>query len=200
MKKQLLFAAILSIIISAGVFAQKKGLTDKLKKIEGKTESIVIKTDKGITTFSGEEAAALMKMLKPEKTTKKIIVVDGDDDFSWNENDDVDVDEQYLPIKKIRVIDHGVRDKEIEINVSDILDSSVSKNVEKTVMVENKTGNKVVTVTTKENGTEKIEMFEGADADKYLKEHKSDKVKAEPSSTGLKKKVKKIVIKDENEK
>jgi len=139
-------------------------------------------------------------MLKPEKTAKKVIVLDGDDDFSWNEDDDVDLDEVGPPMKKIKVFHNGAPDGEIEINISDILDSSASKNVEKTVVVKNRNGKKVVTVTTKENGSEKIEMFEGADAEKYLEEHKSDKEKAEPFSKGLKKKVKKIVIEDKDEK
>lgn len=207
MKKQLLFAVILSITISAGVFAQEKGLMDKLKKIEGKAASIVIKTNKGTTTFSGEEAAALMKMLKSnpkdssQKSAKKIIVLDeDDDDFSWNEDVDINVDELRLPLKKARVFQNGDPEGNVKIELSDFVDSLSSNKIHKKIVIQNRDGNKTVTVTTKENGTEKVEMFEGADAEKYLREHKSENKKAAPSSKGLKKKVKKIVIEDENEK
>jgi len=200
MKKQILFTIILGIAISVGMFAQEKGLKDKLKKIEGKAESVVIKTDKGITTFSGEDADDLIKMLKSKQHAKKIVVIDGEDDFSWDEGNDVDIDELSLPIHKLKIFHDRGLDNDIRIDLSDMMDSLAPNKIHKKIVVQNKDGNKTVTVTTKENGTEKIEMFEGKDAEKYLEEHKSDTEKVDPSSKGLKKKVKKIVIEDEDQK
>ncbi|MFA4923969.1 MAG: hypothetical protein WC557_07240 [Ignavibacteriaceae bacterium] len=201
MKKFTLLVSTFGILLSVGSFAQEKNLREKLNKIDGNVESIVIKTDKGTVTFSGEEAKSLMKRMQSKTSAKKIIILDNDDENSlFEEESDIKVDRLRLPMKKIKVFRNGAPDGEIEINISDILDSPASNNVEKKVVVQNKDGNKIVTVTTKENGSEKIEMFEGADAENYLKEHKIEKGKDAPSSKELKKKVKKIVIEDENEK
>lgn len=200
MKKQLLLSVIFGILLTFGAFAQEKGLNDKLKKIEGKAESIVVKTDKGTFTFSGKEADAVMKILMSKKSAKKVIVINGEDDFSWNENDDVDVDELRIPLKKLKIFHGSDQDGNIEIELSDLLDSSNSGKIHKKVVIQNRDGNKTVTVTTKENGTEQIEMFEGKDAEKYIEEHKSDETKDESAPKGMKKKVKKIVIENEDKK
>ena len=62
-------------------------------------------------------------------------------------------------------------------------------------MVNEENGEKKVTVTTTENGETKTEVYEGDEADEYLKEHKKDKkfkIKIEDGDS--KKKVKKIII------
>jgi len=200
MKRQLLFTAILSILISVGVFAQGKALKEKLKKIEGNAESIVIQTDKGTTTFSGDEADALMKMIKSKDHSRNVIVFDGDDDFSWDEGNDIDIDKLCLPLEKMKTWHGGALGGNIRIDLSDFMDSLNPDKVHKKIVIQNRDGNKTVTVTTREYGTEKIEMFEGSDADKYLEEHKSDNEKVEAPSKSLKKKTKKIVVDDENEK
>jgi len=200
MKRQLLFTAILSVLISCGVFAQEKGLKEKLKKVEGKAESIVIQTDKGTTTFSGDEADALMKMIKANAHGRKVIFLDGDDDFSWDAESDIDIDKLCLPLKKFKTLHGGALGGNIKVELSDLMDSLNPDRIHKKIVIQTRDGNKTVTVTTKENGTEKVEMFEGSDAEKYLEEHKSDIDKEETTSKGLKKKVKKIEIDDENKK
>jgi len=200
MKKQLFFVASLSLLITFGAIAQVKGLQEKLKKVEGKTESVIIKTDKGSTTFSGDEAEALLKMLKAKTHGKKIIIVDGEDDVSCCGDDGENFDESNLPIKKMRLMHHGAPDENIEIELSDIMDSSAANKVRKKVVVDNRDGDKTVTITTTENGAEKVEMLEGADAEKFLKEHKEKEEKIDLPASGQKKKIKKIIIEDENKK
>lgn len=200
MKKQLLFAAILGFAISITGFTQEKGLKEKLKTVEGNPESIVVKTDKGTVTFDKAEAEELMKMLKSKRHAKKVVVFDGDEDACCGEDGDVDFEEFSFPPHKFQFLHDGGLDSNIRIDVSDFLNSFGSNKINKKVVIQNRDGNKTVTVTTKENGTEQIEMFEGKDAEKYIEDHKSDETKDEPSSKGMKKKVKKIVIEDEDKK
>jgi len=202
MKKQLLFATVLSLIISTALFAQEKGIRDKLKKIEGNTESVVVKTDKGTVTFSGKEADELVKMLKMKKSTKKIIVLNSgdDDEFTWNEDCEGDPSDSCLPMKKFKFHHDMDSAGDIEIELSDVMESLSDNKIHKKIIVQNKDGVKTVTITTKENGTEKVEILEGADADKYLDEHKTDNEKDGAASKGLKKKIKKIIKEEQNEK
>ena len=199
MKKQFLFAVILGFAISFGVFAQEKNIKEKLKKIEGNAKSIEVKTDKGTVSFTGEEAEELLKLLMKKHATK-VIVINDDEDFDWNEDNDVDIDELTLPSHKFNFFHNRGLDSNIRIDVSDFMDSFGSNKIKKKIVIQNRDGNKTVTVTTKENGTEQIEMFEGKDAEKYLEEHKSDETKDDASSKGMNKKVKKIVIEDEDKK
>lgn len=200
MKKQLLFAAILALAILTSGFAQEKDLKEKLKTVEGNPESIVVKTDKGTVTFNKAEAEELMKMLKSKRHAKKVVVFNGDEDACCGEDGDVDFEEFSFPPHKFKSLHHGGLDSNIRIDISDFLDSFGSNRINKKVVIQNRDGNKTVTVTTKENGTEQIEMFEGKDAEKYIEEHKSDETKDESASKGMKKKVKKIVIEEKDQK
>lgn len=202
MKKQFLLALILGFAISFGAFAQEKDIKEKLKKVEGNPESIVVKTDKGTITFNREEAKELLKMLKAKKHGKRIVVMNNDEDSCCN-NDaefDFDFDQFSLPMHNFHFTPNDGLDSNLRIDFSDFMDSFGSNKIKKKIVIQNRDGNKTVTVTTKENGTEQIEMFEGKDAEKYLEEHKSDETKDESSSKGIKKKVKKIVIEDEDKK
>jgi len=78
------------------------------------------------------------------------------------------------------------------------MDAFGGNKVHKKIVIEKRDGNKSVTVTTKENGTETVEMFEGADAEKYIKEHKNDSEKDVAPAKGEKKKVKKIIKEDKD--
>jgi len=200
MKKQLLFTAILALAISTSGFAQEKDLKEKLKTVEGNPESIVVKTDKGTVTFNKAEAEELMKMLKSKKHAKKVIVFKGDEDACCDEDGDVDFEEFSFPPHKFKFLHNGGLDSNIRIDISDFLDSFGPNKINKKVVIQNRDGNKTVTVTTKENGTEQVEMFEGKDAEKYIEEHKSEETKDESSSKGMKKKVKKIVIEEKDQK
>jgi hypothetical protein len=77
--------------------------------------------------------------------------------------------------------------------------NSDSTNIEKKVEVKLEDGKKIVTVTTIKNGEEKVEVFEGDEADKFLKSEKDGyKVKIKEKNTDGKK-MKKIIIKNKEE-
>jgi hypothetical protein len=82
---------------------------------------------------------------------------------------------------------------------SDTLSNNIDK-VEKKVMVTDNDGKKVVTVTSKENGKENIEVFEGKAADEYLDKMKDEKgidIKVDVDKDSKHKKIKKIIIEKE---
>lgn len=197
MKKQLLLAIVLGFVISTTVFAQEKDLKEKLKQVEGNPESIVVKTDKGTVTFNKAEAEELMKMLKSKKHAKKVVVFDGDENECCGDDVDIDFDEFSFPPHKFKFLHDGGLDSNLRIDLSDIMDSFGPNRIKKKIVIENRDGNKTVTVTTREHGTEQIEMFEGKDAEKYIEEHKNDEAKGESVQKGMKKKVKKIVEDEE---
>ncbi len=197
MKKQLLLALVLGFAISAPGFAQEKDLKEKLKQVEGNPESIVVKTDKGTVTFDKAEAEELMKMLKSKKHAKKVVVLEGDENECCGDDVEIDFDEFSFPPHKFKFLHDGELDSNLRIDLSDIMDSFGPNRIKKKIVIENRDGNKTVTVTTREHGTEQIEMFEGKDAEKYIEEHKNEASKSESVQKGMKKKVKKIVEDDE---
>jgi len=67
MKKQLLLTFVLCAAIAAVGFAQEKNLKEKLKTIDGKAQSVEVKTDKGTVTFTGDEAEEIVKLLTAMK-------------------------------------------------------------------------------------------------------------------------------------
>jgi len=72
----------------------------------------------------------------------------------------------------------------------------VSDGIQKKVKVEVEDGNKTVTVTTKENGEEKTEVYTGKEADEYIEKMKAENKDFDISveSKSDNKKVKKIII------
>jgi hypothetical protein len=79
-------------------------------------------------------------------------------------------------------------------------DEGELENMEKNVKVEIEDGQKKVMITTKENGEEKTEVYEGAEADEYLEKMKSEhgnEMLMEIDEDGSTKKIKKIIIEKE---
>jgi len=122
--------------------------------------------------------------------------------FVWNSSDD--------SVKKIIILDATSTDDDIEVEDGDEnvliiktdkdlddIDDGITKKIN--VVVED--GNKKVTVTTKENGEEKTEVFEGDEADEYIKKMKSENGEINISIDDEKdgKKVKKIIIETEKD-
>lgn len=200
MKKQLLLALVLGFAVSSTGFAQEKELKEKLKKVEGTPESIIVKTDKGTITFDKAEAEELMKIFRAKKQAKKVVVFNGDENECCGDDVEIDFDEFSFPLHKFRFLHDGGLDSNLRIDLSDIMDSFGPNRIKKKIVIENRDGNKTVTVTTREHGTEQIELFEGKDAEKYIEEHKNDETKDESAPKGMKKKVKKIVIEEKDQK
>jgi len=181
------------LVINANLNAQEK-LNDKINKIDGEIQKITITADGKEYLFEGDEAEKLFKNMKrssshsfvwntsdDESTKKKVIILDAD-----GENEVIEIeseDDNVYIIKKDRDMD------------------SESDGITKKVKVEVEEGNKKVTVTTKENGEEKTEVYEGKEAEEYIEkmkaENKDFNISIEENKDG--KKVKKIIIETDKE-
>jgi hypothetical protein len=182
-----------SLLINANLNAQEK-LNDKINKIDGEVQKITITADGKEYLFEGDEAAKLFEKMKSSKSQS----------FVWNSSDDESTK------KKVIILDADGENEVIEIESEDDnvyiikkdkdLDN-VSDGITKKVKVEIEDGNKKVTVTTKENGEEKTEIYEGKEAEEYIEkmkaENKDFNISIEENKDG--KKVKKIIIETDKE-
>ena len=192
---------ILSLILALSpilTFAQSD-VNKILKDINGKVDEIIIKSEGKEYKFSGDEAEKLFASMKDDKevraftfTTKDGKVFEGDS-----------LDKQII-IKKLGDENNGDSNMVIVLINEDDFDSEDTdiKTIEKKVIVSEENDKKVVTVTTKEDGKENIEVYEGKAAEEYLERVKSENeievnvdIKEEDG-----KKVKKIIIEKEVEK
>jgi len=191
--QKIILALFASLIIFPALFAQEK-VDDKINKINGTVEQITITADGKEYLFKGSEAEELFEKIKhkssqsfvwetsDDKSTKKKVIIldaDGENEVIEIESDDDDV----FIIKKNKDTD------------------SVSDGITKKVKVEIEDGNKKVTVTTKENGEEKTEVYEGKEAEDYIEkmktENKDFNISIDENKDG--KKVKTIIIETEKE-
>lgn len=182
-----------ALLINANLNAQEK-LNDKINKIDGEIQKITITADGKEYLFEGDEAAKLFEKMKSSKSQS----------FVWNSSDDESTK------KKVIILDADGENEVIEIESEDDnvyiikkdkdLDT-VSDSITKKVKVEIEDGNKKVTVTTKENGEEKTEVYEGKEAEEYIEkmkaENKDFNISIEENKDG--KKVKKIIIETDKE-
>lgn len=171
----------------------QKDLEDKINQIVGGADKIIISSDGKEYTFEGSDAEKLFKKMKSNNSqtfiwntsedskNKKVIILDADGD-----EDAIEVeseDENVFIIKTGKDLDD--------------MDEAMSKKVK----VEIEDGNKKVTVTTKENGEEKTEVYEGKEADEYIEQMKAENkdfnISIDENKDG--KKVKKIIIETEKE-
>ena len=190
--KNLALTGFITLIFIANLNAQEK-LNEKIKKIDGTVDKITITSDGKEYIFEGAEAEKLFKKMKSNKSQS----------FVWNSSDD-------STKKKVIILDADSDEDMIEVesraeNVVIIktggdLDE-VSDGIQKKVKVEVEDGNKTVTVTTKENGEEKTEVYSGKEADEYIEKMKADNkdfdISIENKADG--KKVKKIIIETEKD-
>jgi hypothetical protein len=179
-------------LFSTSLFAQ--GVSDKLKDIDGKVNKITITTEEGEYIFEGEDAAQLFKKMKSSGNSfvwhsaekdgkKKVVFLDSDSE------------EHHIEV-------FG-GDEEDLIVISEDVDADINC-TNKKVKVEVEDGNKKVTVTTKENGEEKTEVYEGDEADEYIKKmkekHHGDMDILIEKETDGKVKKKKIIIEKKTKK
>ena len=190
--KNLALTGFITLIFIANLNAQEK-LNEKIKKIDGTVDKITITSDGKEYIFEGAEAEKLFKKMKSNKSQS----------FVWNSSDD-------STKKKVIILDADSDEDMIEVesraeNVVIIktggdLDE-VSDGIQKKVKVEVEDGNKTVTVTTKENGEEKTEVYSGKEADEYIEKMKAENkdfdISIESKADG--KKVKKIIIETEKD-
>jgi len=166
---------------------------DQIKKIVGTVDKITITSDGKEYTFEGAEAEKLFKKMKSSKSQS----------FVWNSSDD-------STKKKVIILDADGDEDMIEVesaanNVVIVKTNkdfdSIDDGITKKVKVEVEDGNKKVTVTTKENGEETSEIYEGDEADEYIEKMKSENgdINISVDENTDVKKVKKIIIETEKD-
>lgn len=191
--KILNLALFTALFIIPSSLAQEK-LKDKIEKIEGSVEKIVITSDGKDYTFQGNDAKELFDKIKKKSSH----------DYVWTTSDSAAGNENVYIIKtdgddkEIEIESEG--ENKIIIKSDKDIDDDIS-GIRKKVKIEVDNGNKKVTVTTTENGEAKTEVYEGKEADEYI-----DKMKANDDDLNIiiengkdKKKVKEIIIETEKE-
>jgi len=185
--KNLALTGFIILLFIANLNAQEK-LNEKIKKIDGTVDKITITSDGKEYIFEGAEAEQLFKKMKSNNSQS----------FVWNSSDD-------STKKKVIILDAD-RDEdmiEVESGAENVVIvkidgdfDDIEEGIQKKEKVEVEDGNKTVTVTTKENGEEKTEVYEGKEADEYIEKMKSENgeinISVDESTDG--KKVKKIII------
>jgi hypothetical protein len=183
------------LLLSSSLFSQEN-LDDKIDKIEGKVDKVVITSEGQEYIFEGEEAAKLFKSMKRGTSGN----------FSWTMVDEDDGEKRVIFIDKngneeVIEIESEGNDKIIIKSDKDF--DSETEGLRKKVKVEIEDGEKKVTVTTNENGEEKTEVYEGEEADEYIEKMKSENddfdIMIKDDNGNDDKKVKKIIIKTEKE-
>ncbi|MCJ7650024.1 MAG: hypothetical protein MUP85_15540 [Candidatus Lokiarchaeota archaeon] len=199
--KKILIPIALFLILPFFANAQED-VNKILKDITGKVDEIIIKSAGKNYVFTGEEAEKIFTMLK-QSSGKKVMFIHKDDDVHGEKK-----------VKKIKVHIDSDDDEDLiwidENGERKILDDddlfefheddTVIDGNHKKIKVEIKDDSKKVTVTTIEDGIEKVEDFEGEDAEKYINKIKSDEkiiIKEEIRKDG--KKQKKIIIEKEED-
>lgn len=152
MKKVLL--TLLALTISMTITAQDK-VKEKLKNVTKENVSkISITTSEGVVEFSAEEAKELVGKMKSHRLLKKFNIKElGDEGKVLFLGDD-----DHL----IEVLEDG----ENEL----VWHTSGGDKMKKNIKVEKDGDNTKVTITTNENGEEKVEVLEGEEAEKFLEE------------------------------
>lgn len=197
MNKRIILALTLALFPIL-TFAQSD-VNTILKNITGSVDEIVIKSEGKEYKFSGDEAQKLFSSMKNKKEVKS---------FSFTTKDgkvfEGDSLNKKIIIKELGDESNGDSNVVIVLIDEDDFDTEDSdiKTIEKKVLVSEENGKKVVKVTTKEDGKENTEIYEGKAADDYLEKMKSENeievnvnVQEEDG-----KKIKKIIIEKEVEK
>lgn len=174
MKKQtesnLKFIGIV-VLLAIGLFTilanaqSKDSLEEKLKNIKGDVEKIVITAGGSEYSFEGKEALKLFSKLKSNKIKKLNVTVSTDEDSDNGSNVFIISDDDDI---------QWVGDEESDFNWIEENtdgDSIVNKNIN----VEMEDGKKKITVKTIVNGEEKVETYEGEEAEEYFKNMKHGK-------------------------
>jgi len=163
---------IVLFLTSSLIYAQEtKSVKEKLGRIKGDVEKIIVSTNSGEVVFEGDQAEELMKMMRSKKIHKamKWVSADGHDFERDSDSNHVmifksDKGGKHI-IKKLKGDDNVMIFKHGDHDDFNIMQDGKKIKVE----VEDENGEKKVTVTTTENGEEKVEVYEGKEADEYLK-------------------------------
>ncbi|MBK8944340.1 MAG: hypothetical protein IPM32_03620 [Ignavibacteriae bacterium] len=180
MKTKSIITILIIFITMTFLSAQEKNLKEKLKNIK-EAKKIVISTENGDVVFEGKEAEKLLQRMKLQEMKKRIKIISEDDEILTEDFEGLD-DEDILIWKsedgEEKVIKHKGKGHKMMMFKNDDGDFDIIEN-RKTikVKVDDENGEKTVTVTTKENGEEKVETYKGKDADEYLESMEEENLK-----------------------
>jgi copper chaperone CopZ len=172
MKNKIVLLLIVLLSISGFTLLQsqsKETIKEKLNDLKGSIEKIVISTDDGEVVLEGDEAKEVYKKLKN---------LYGEHSWTFEISDDAENGKE-----KVFVIKSG-DDK--DINWVTMEGKSLTKEIildeldgdSKTIEVEINDDNKKVTITTIVDGQETTKVYEGDEADEYIKElEENDNIK-----------------------
>ena len=150
-RKLFLIAAIFVFTMAATYGQEKKN--DVLDKVKGKVQKITIQTDRGIVTYEGGEAQALFDKLKTSSEITRVKI--------FKSGEDENGEPEIIMLNPAKI------DKNFKFFSEDMNEGKKEK-----IKVENKDGQKVVTVTTiDEEGKENTKTYKGKEAEEYLKKH-----------------------------
>ncbi len=139
-------------LINIVLFAQdkKSELDSKLDQLKGSVEKITVKVDGKEVVFEGDDAERLSKGLKFFSKKPHMTWTSVDEDFESGDG--------KVMMYKFHGDDKDADSKEVEVKIED--------------------GKKIVKVTTTKDGKEETKVYEGEEAEKFLKENeKGDKFK-----------------------
>lgn len=143
----LAFFGLCAVKISA---QDKDELKSKLDNLKGKIEKITVQIDGKDIVFEGKEAEKLVKRFKESGRLKRFVISTDDDDMIENEGG--------------KNLMYKIKMDEDEAMMAD--------KMKKKIQVEDKDGKKKVTVTTNKDGKEETKVYEGEEAEKFLKSEK----------------------------
>ena len=193
--KYIITTAFLGILftLSGATFSQSN-VDKKIDEIDGTINKITITAEGKDYTFEGADAEKLFNRMKKSKSSS----------YVWHTSDDGISDKKVVFIDKDgskEIVELDDDDADVFIVRSDDDFEWETDGIQKKVKVEVENGEKKVTVTTKENGEETTEVYEGDDADEYIEKMKAenDEFNIEIKSDSNGKKVKKIIIETEKE-
>ncbi len=172
MKSKIFITNILVLFFSTLIFSQAtKSIKEKLDKINDNVAKIVITTDEGDVVFEGDEANTLLKRMKSNKIEKTITWISDD-------GENVSIDDGNVFVFKTDDNKHitkcfGSGKKNMIFISSDDSDIDGEKIIKIDIEIDStdEGESKKVTVITKDDKEEKVEVYEGKEADEYLEKH-----------------------------
>lgn len=190
--KKLLIPAAFFILIPFYLHAQTD--TDKLlKDIKGKVDEIIIKSEGKEYNFKGNDAESLFQAMKQDDIFKQFKFFENDDHFFSSDS----LMEKFFNRFKEKNKNDNFLDIIIRNDNPDSLDNDLI--IEKRIVANNDSGKKSVKVITKENGQEKIQIYEGKAADQYLEKTGNENFRDIDSSNNKDlndRKIEKIIIEE----
>lgn len=190
--KKLLIPAAFFILIPFYLHAQTD--TDKLlKDIKGKVDEIIIKSEGKEYNFKGNDAESLFQAMKQDDIFKQFKFFENDDHFFSSDS----LIEKFFNRFKEKNKNDNFLDISIRNDNPDSLDNDLI--IEKRIVANNDSGKKSVKVITKENGQEKIQIYEGKAADQYLEKTGNENFRDIDSSNNKDlndRKIEKIIIEE----